>query len=1383
MENKNENTVNIFNRGLVTDVKKKAQPQGSYTFALNAELETNNGDRFSIANAAGNELCVELPDNLQIIGTCGTNTDEILLFLTNNVTSEIGIYHPTSCSYTQLLRSSDLNFSTKYPVDCLFRIRKGCERTFYFTDRNNKYRTINIDSLLDYTDEVSTEQANLNDSWEIDRLSVSPSYDIPNIDLVAVLNSGGALKVGSYQFAIQLLDDDFNPTDWIFVTRPVPIVDEALSTTYDNINGGIPQLDNADPEVSTVPSTGKSIRLEITNLDQDYSYYRIAALHSTSTIGFVSEVWLTEARPISSSSQIFTYAGPNLNSDTLGSLSDINIDNAPINVVQAHAQVDQALWVGGIKDTTYNWADFQRAASKVTIQAIKKNVEVPNINNPGDPKSPFTPWDTQSMPPDEIVALAIQYAFSDGTWSPAFHIPGRPSNLDYTNCSTVLDDTSEISALDPNARHISGDGPYPRWRVYNTAVDKGNNRYLMGYHENLNSTYPDIKDCEGESIWGTDPCNNTLAGTPIRHHRIPSRRIINIYDESINSIAIIGLLEDNVTYPHPDIVGHRILMAEQNESDKTVLDTGILFGADERESDEFYSIPAEEYSGPQQSKDIPTWFISPRTLLLNDYLTGNHFKFLRRLEQLTPAADQEDVSTQGFFQPGVIFHDYYNYTNADYDQFALDVNVPYDSNIYISPRSHQPPAQGFTKELRNNSFFNAKNVYKFSRDLIINYYSIAPILASNKREIDDLYSSLGNLTYFPLHHNLRTAADFSLPSPTPIYGGNSYVTNLSYMDVDVFGAFDFSDNQVANFPINIPTLGNITNVESVFLQGLWVDSDINYSMRHGGTDDCNNIYTSGSQTAYIRDKLWDPSPDNPDNYVVDLDPCTEYYAYNLDYSKVIKEKPIFPIATNFDYCSNCLFDYPYRVQASLQAFQEEVVDNYTIFRQGDYADLLGSGGNIKALAVDKDELYAICERLSWFIPTRPQTLQTNENLTYLGTGERLSIPPKKLTTVDHTYGGTDHAFSVVSTEFGTCYVDAKTGKVFLIAGQLAELSKQKIRQLLIKQLPLKIKQQFTELTNTEYPFLDSITDDFGAGVQTTYDPRKRRLFITKKDFRVINFGGLVTDNPPSNVVLWDEDSNRFVVYTSSGTVTYPQIDDSEYFENHSFTLSYSFVDQAWVSFHSFLPSFMWNDGYTFYSTNRDSKIWTHNAENFQTYYGTISDFVIEYITNPSPVVTKTFGPLKFFANFEIPTDDEFVNTDVSFFDRIWCYNSFQSTGLQTIIKKLDSTPFAGFNDTSTTVVAEKVNRTWQLNNIRNYIADYSLPISSSKWEDLNESYFIDKVPNDSAYDFNKSLFELERLRDHWMAVRLYYTPQKTDSPTPAKVTLDLVNNDSSNSYR
>ena len=183
--------------GLNTDVLPKNRENGYYGYALNAVLESREGDHSAIVNELGNDRALSTP-GFVVIGHALTDTDDIILFSVNENTnmSQIGVWNPVSGNYKTEILSSCLNFSTKHPVDSLFRIRKGCERVIYFTDRNNPYRTINLDSLTDYTDAPSAESANQFDDWNCNAFRLNPDAQVPIINLDSVADSGGALYDG-----------------------------------------------------------------------------------------------------------------------------------------------------------------------------------------------------------------------------------------------------------------------------------------------------------------------------------------------------------------------------------------------------------------------------------------------------------------------------------------------------------------------------------------------------------------------------------------------------------------------------------------------------------------------------------------------------------------------------------------------------------------------------------------------------------------------------------------------------------------------------------------------------------------------------------------------------------------------------------------------------------------------------------------------------------------------------------------------------------------------------------------------------------------------------------------------------------------------------------
>ena len=195
------NTINTLTAGLVKDTSPLAQKEGTYTFALNAILESNEGDYPFITNELGNLAQGTLPSTSKVIGKCLTDTDTLILFLVTSTTSIIGEYKPQTNSFVTLVSSIDLNFSASYPIKALFRIRKGCIRTIYFTDNNNPYRIIDIDDLGQYGSPIN-----------VNLLNLSRNFQVPTLNLSSVQDSGGSLKLGTYVFYIQYLDEDLNET-------------------------------------------------------------------------------------------------------------------------------------------------------------------------------------------------------------------------------------------------------------------------------------------------------------------------------------------------------------------------------------------------------------------------------------------------------------------------------------------------------------------------------------------------------------------------------------------------------------------------------------------------------------------------------------------------------------------------------------------------------------------------------------------------------------------------------------------------------------------------------------------------------------------------------------------------------------------------------------------------------------------------------------------------------------------------------------------------------------------------------------------------------------------------------------------------------------------
>ena len=161
------------------------------------------------------------------------------------------------------------------------------------------------------------------------------------------------------------------------------------------------------------------------------------------------------------------------------------------------------------------------------------------------------------------------------------------------------------------------------------------------------------------------------------------------------------------------------------------------------------------------------------------------------------------------------------------------------------------------------------------------------------------------------------------------------------------------------------------------------------------------------------------------------------------------------------------------------------------------------------------------------------------------------------------------------------------------------------------------------------------------------------------------------------------------------------------------------------------------------------------------------------IFNKNPLQTKTFSSIELISDAYIFNDNlNTYSSTTAIFDRFWGYTNTQSTGLQNIVIK-DPNPWANLGQlSSSSIVAEKTNRTWNLNELRDRAPTASF--STSKCTELVPSMFA--AP--TIIDYSTSLFNLPRLRDEWMAARFYFKPEDN-----IKLVTDTFNSTSKISIR
>jgi hypothetical protein len=555
-------------------------------------------------------------------------------------------------------------------------------------------------------------------------------------------------------------------------------------------------------------------------------------------------------------------------------------------------------------------------------------------------------------------------------------------------------------------------------------------------------------------------------------------------------------------------------------------------------------------------------------------------------------------------------------------------------------------------------------------DLATAYYG------SLKNYSASIYGQLDTRIYYKASSSIHTPDTSSLI----VFGGDTFITKFSFMRTSFNkmcvstgtgddckyrknlggsnpACSDDCNNSITELDCKNDHSGSYTLEKN--LVTYFVESEINTELRHIDYEDLENEYNTyypnfdGTKLQFLEiDYNGDTGDKVPDECEGGFGPwhCDTFmknmYLYNEDYSKEETTKPYISLELDYNYCTPCQEEFPRRITYSEVGYQEENSDNYRVFAPNNYRDLPANTGDITNLFVNFDALFAHTPRTLYKIFTKAQGLQTDQSTLYVGTGEFFSIPPKELITTESGYAGSSNKWSTKTTEFGTFFVDDLTGRVFLLSNELQELSNAGLRNWFEENLTLELPLEYYKENEEIYPLIYQPSLQNGVGYIVTYDPRHKRILLTKKDYS-LNTGN--TDD----FTIYPEDNDKFI--------------------NKSWTLSYSFLSKSWISWHSYIPNFYLNDANTFYSFNNfTSPIWKHNELLYTNYYGTKYNWIIEY-----PLYDiETSSPSSLYW---VSTVNEYKEQDKSWldkrnitFDQGIVYNSCQSTGQFTITPKDDS---------------------------------------------------------------------------------------------------------------
>lgn len=317
------------------------------------------------------------------------------------------------------------------------------------------------------------------------------------------------------------------------------------------------------------------------------------------------------------------------------------------------------------------------------------------------------------------------------------------------------------------------------------------------------------------------------------------------------------------------------------------------------------------------------------------------------------------------------------------------------------------------------------------------------------------------------------------------------------------------------------------------------------------------------------------------------------YYYNVTYSKQNKENFFTHLPVDWE-SQLCFTNFPFRAISSerQQSFDDNKINSWLIYRPSSFFDFPQNYGKFTSIdGIENRQVLARFENKSLLYNALYTTQTNTRGQVYLGQSLfSVDVPPLDYAETDIGYIGSQHKF-LLKIPQGQITVDAKRGQIFLIQGNNVKdisASGSGVNRFLKDHLPFEILKHFPDV---------NIDNNFkNLGLHGVYDSKYNRIIITKLDYI-----------PLSSDVKYDAETQEFyienIIYqyptttttTTGGTTTTTTtiapiitrtivyVTDGDYFCNKSWTLSFNFNTNSWISFHSYLPNFYISENNFFYS--------------------------------------------------------------------------------------------------------------------------------------------------------------------------------------------------------
>lgn len=594
-------------------------------------------------------------------------------------------------------------------------------------------------------------------------------------------------------------------------------------------------------------------------------------------------------------------------------------------------------------------------------------------------------------------------------------------------------------------------------------------------------------------------------------------------------------------------------------------------------------------------------------------------------------------------------------------------------------------------------------------------------------------------------------------------GQNVFWANYDTSDIDELDTSNIGGAILALVGINAPTpkwrseynfdtyneSGNyVRNYSKMYLYyygipSFLVESEINCNYRYAGTRPEEGFYPQiGDYVEWTQQAVVDIRQDNQ-------------YKYNNVYSRNarLSNGGMLP-ATYEKEAFDCRYDMPNGVIYSMQdTSEQDLADPWSVFRPLDFYQFPTSYGRLMRLkGIESSQVMGLFENQAVLYNAIDELRDRTQSTTReLGTGGIFARRPIEFFMSDLGYSGTQHS-TLLSTSYGHYYVDCKRGTIIKVNpnGQGMQAITAGKTRWFKKHLPFKIlKGGIRGLTD-----LDMDNSYNHLGISLGWDNKYDRIILTKLDYRV-------RSNWRNKLMF--EDGRFYQINDEGLRGEEVSITDRSIFENASFTMSYSPVQERWTAYHSYTPNFIvsnveaFSSGFNLGNENgiADTSIWEHNQteQSFSVFQGRLYPFELEYPTTNTGY-NNEMSSIAYWLDCRRYKDHvNYAALTKIGFDQAFAYNETENTGVMNLVVEQSNNrrqyiEYPKYVGNALQILISNREKEWNLNSLFNRIRKENVNVPQMV-TDLNE---IDSEPNPEVID--RSLRKKDRLKGNWFKVRL-----------------------------